>query len=1175
MARFVTRTTASPSALSGTVAGDGLAPTPGAVRGGALLVGATLISIAGTYLFYLVSGRLLGPDDYGELATVIALVTLASLPFAAVQMALSRDVSGLLATGETAAADRLAQAVIRAGVAATAVLVVAFLAIMTPLADALQLGSVAQLGVVAVALAPAVLYPLLLGDLQGHQRFHRLALGTAFPNAFRFVVFLIFVGLGWRLWGALAAIAVGSVSGLVLVGWMRRDLLARALARSSFPVRPFLRALVPVMVAILATTALTNVDLLMVKARLSSEDAGIYGAAAAFAKVGFFLPAALAGIVFPRVAARRARGEDTGDILGRILVVTAGFCVLLFLLYAAIGGPVVRLTYGADFAEAAGLLWIFGIGMTCFSLASVFASYHLSRHDNRFAWLLAAAAVSQPIALALAPGSLRAFLWVNAAIGVALLGAHEAVMGSSLPAIRSGLARTWAEVSPKLRVRERLRASRRPAVETVAVLAAFTGFSAFLTWPLLAHLGDRTLGAGGDVFGTIADFWRQATYTGYHVTGTSYIWNTGAPFGWEQGNGVNIQSSLVFYPTYLLTKAFGEITAYNVAAVSGLVLSAAAMYWLVRRLSGSILVAAFAGMAYTVFPWHLAKVESHGSLAHLEGFPLLVLALLAWYRRPGAASVAYLAGAMAILWLTSGYYGVIALLALVVLLPLTAWFHRRRYGLGGAAGRFALAGGSVLVVAAVVYGIARLGTARGEISPERQISDLAVFGARIWEFVIPAWDNVAFGEWTNPWLAPRLHLSNFAESSLYVGWLIIVLAAGYLVWCVLRRRRLTEERKFLCLAFTGMVVVALLFMPPYPITLGSVEIPTATWLLWKVVPQFRVPTRFMALLMTGLIPLAALGLAVLKAKLESVVRPSWRHAAAAILVVGVGAISFVELSISPPPLLVEIGVPAEYHLVKQQPDGIVVEYPMGAAGEAFNSDYVFWQRFHRRPLLNGAPGGTLPEAIRQVVADPSEPGVAGGLATLGVTTIVTRPGVYPFPTGPLRIPRDPGVGYELVGTTPSGVGVWNVTAEPEPLAVFRGGFSFAEQAPGWPLARWMTSSKATVELIAPADGSYTVHLQAGSFEQPRRLLIEGAGSSWTVEVPSDQTALALPMDLPRGRSTLTLTIDPAPAPAPGNDPRTVGVFMSNWLFEARAEPSDFAVRPVLRDPNPVPADPLA
>src|SRR4029450_9474382 len=101
--------------------------------------------------------------------------------------------------------------------------------------------------------------------------------------------------------------------------------------------RTFLRYLWPVVVALVGIALLTNVDVLIVKARFSGQDAGAYAAASAFARVGFFLPAATLAALCPRPAARQARGEETEDILGRSLFATAGFCGLLALVYAAAG----------------------------------------------------------------------------------------------------------------------------------------------------------------------------------------------------------------------------------------------------------------------------------------------------------------------------------------------------------------------------------------------------------------------------------------------------------------------------------------------------------------------------------------------------------------------------------------------------------------------------------------------------------------------------------------------------------------------------------------------------------------------------------------------------------------------------------------------------------------------
>ena len=63
------------------------APTPNAVRGGAQLFAAGLISLGANYLFLLGAGRLLGRSDYSTLAALVGLLTVVLLPSGAVQMA--------------------------------------------------------------------------------------------------------------------------------------------------------------------------------------------------------------------------------------------------------------------------------------------------------------------------------------------------------------------------------------------------------------------------------------------------------------------------------------------------------------------------------------------------------------------------------------------------------------------------------------------------------------------------------------------------------------------------------------------------------------------------------------------------------------------------------------------------------------------------------------------------------------------------------------------------------------------------------------------------------------------------------------------------------------------------------------------------------------------------------
>ena len=445
----------------------------------------------------------------------------------------------------------------------------------------------------------------------------------------------------------------------------------------------------------------------------------------------------------------------------------------------------------------------------------------------------------------------------------------------------------------------------------------------------------------------MAGFRQWANETGYNVIGTSHVSSAGAPFGYDQGNGVNLQSAFVFFPAYLITEIANEIVAYNLVVLSGLALSGAAMYWLVRWLGCSPLVAAWAGLVYIVFPWHIEKAQGHSSLAHLEGFPLLLLAVLAWYRTPDLRRALLIAVAGAVLWTTSGYFGFMGLAALMPLFTLAVIFHAREVGPLRALRRITAPLAASLTVPAIVYAIASRGATEEGIAPARQLQELVFYGARPWEYLIPSYRNRLFGDDVGQWLVAHLHGSNFSETSLYVGWITIVLGACWLVWALVKRSELRPDLRFATIALAATVVTGLAFSLPTP--LPRTDIPTPVRLIWEVAPQFRVPARFVALVMAGLVPLAALAL-------DGVGRAIWKHlqpralaaGAAGAMCGGAMLLSFLELSISPPAIVSDFSVtPPEYAAVQRAAPGILAEYPLAPAGHPLNSDYLFWQRAHR------------------------------------------------------------------------------------------------------------------------------------------------------------------------------------------------------------------------------------
>src|SRR5438093_5301291 len=144
-------------------------------RSGALLAVASGVSIVGAYVFLLAAGRLLGSDAYGSLAALLGLLAIVLIPAGALQMAVSREVSRLVASGDPAGPARLARGLLRVSLIATAPLLVLGLALASPLSHLLHIHSVAIVVLAVLTLSPARAVPLAMGVLQGHQRFAALA----------------------------------------------------------------------------------------------------------------------------------------------------------------------------------------------------------------------------------------------------------------------------------------------------------------------------------------------------------------------------------------------------------------------------------------------------------------------------------------------------------------------------------------------------------------------------------------------------------------------------------------------------------------------------------------------------------------------------------------------------------------------------------------------------------------------------------------------------------------------------------------------------------------------------------------------------------------------------------------------------------------------------------------
>ncbi|MER7892011.1 polysaccharide biosynthesis protein [Micromonospora sp. NPDC094482] len=301
----------------------------GAAGAAVTLAGVLVNGLA--YLVPVLAARRLDPAGLSALATALGLVAIASVPGLGLQLAVAVH----HARHGSSDARRLT-ALIAAGCAG------ALIAATPLLVAALDL-PVEVPTLLAVTTAAVVLSSRFLGELQGGQRFLRLAAGMALLAAGRYGGVVAGLLLGTGLTGALVG---GALSAALVPPVLAR--LARATGRpSAAPAAPRLTAaqVVAGCGATLAMLVVSYADLLLARQLLPPAGSGAYAVGTVLSKGALWAPQVAAVLALPRLA----RGDRRSRTVA--LAVTGGCGLVLVLASTLAGGLAFRLAGGPDYTH--------------------------------------------------------------------------------------------------------------------------------------------------------------------------------------------------------------------------------------------------------------------------------------------------------------------------------------------------------------------------------------------------------------------------------------------------------------------------------------------------------------------------------------------------------------------------------------------------------------------------------------------------------------------------------------------------------------------------------------------------------------------------------------------------------------------------------------------------------
>lgn len=329
--------------------------------------------------------RHLGPTSLGTLSFALAVVTLlAGWVQFGLEGLLSRDV---LLDPERAGERVASASILRLTVGLTAWMLVLGLAWMTPSTH----GDEARL---LLVLSPFVLLPsLMLPDVWLRARLHGRSAAMAQLAS-------VAIGAGLRVMfvltdAPLEAFAAATVVEGGVAAWLVYLLARREGLRAPWrkarreTVFELLSECWPLALSGVAVVLYMKTDELMLRALLGATEVGWYTAATRFTEIWFFLPAAIASSLLPRlIAAQGTRGDDYRRELQRSYDLQVGAAYVIAIPVGVAAPWLIAVAYGPEFAPSAPILAVH-VGSLVFVFLGVARGQWLVQQGHGLFYLVA------------------------------------------------------------------------------------------------------------------------------------------------------------------------------------------------------------------------------------------------------------------------------------------------------------------------------------------------------------------------------------------------------------------------------------------------------------------------------------------------------------------------------------------------------------------------------------------------------------------------------------------------------------------------------------------------------------------------------------------------------------------------------------------------------------------
>lgn len=333
------------------------------------------------YLFQIIAGNLMEVEDYGVVNTILGLVGILAIPTTMISMVSARYTAIFAAQKNEEGMISALHLLLRFVMTASVVLFLAGTAGMRKITDLFGLESPGfVIGALMIAVGNLFL-SVTSGTLQGLKQFFPYGIQTMLAAVGKLVLSACFLYLGWRVYGVLAAICIGTAAASCYGALQIKEPMRKAFCyhgERPADLKELWKYAFSAMVTQGCVIAVTNGDVLLVKMYFTDAVTGVYASASVIGKISMYVSTAIVAALFPMAVDKNQKGEDTFPLFQKALLYGGSASAAAALGMSLLGNYVIGILFGERYARAVPYLPYVCLFIVPLTIVTIFMNYVLA-----------------------------------------------------------------------------------------------------------------------------------------------------------------------------------------------------------------------------------------------------------------------------------------------------------------------------------------------------------------------------------------------------------------------------------------------------------------------------------------------------------------------------------------------------------------------------------------------------------------------------------------------------------------------------------------------------------------------------------------------------------------------------------------------------------------------------